>query len=280
MSIRYTKMDACGNSFMLIEWPNNIPLPSPEIIRKWSSPSSGIGFDQLMIIKDPSSSKVDAKYITFNSDGSEAEQCGNGARCVARYLTHKYNTKNIKLESLSGHVDASVINNNKITTSLGIPEFSPKSLPFFYNDKKNIHQLNINGSALDYSVLSMGNPHAVIINDNLDEQDLKNISDYMQKEKNLFPESVNVGFMKIKNKKELVLRVFERGAGETLACGTGAAAAAAIGIKIYNLDLEVRVIMPGGILEVHWPGLKGQLWLTGEVNFCYEGDLNYERSGL
>ena len=98
----------------------------------------------------------------------------------------------------------------------------------------------------------------------------------MQKDKNLFPESVNVGFMKIKNKKELVLRVFERGAGETLACGTGAAAAAAIGIKIYNLDVEVRVIMPGGILEVHWPGLKGQLWLTGEVNFCYEGDLNYE----
>ena len=121
----------------------------------------------------------------------------------------------------------------------------------------------------------MGNPHAVIIDDGLKEQDLNGISDYMQNDKNLFPESVNVGFMKIKNKKELALRVFERGVGETLACGTGAAAAAAIGIKLYNLNLRLRIIMSGGVLEVHWPSLEEQLWLTGEVNICYEGDIDY-----
>ena len=275
MSIKYTKMDACGNLFMLIEWPKNTPLPSLETIRKWSNSSSGIGFDQLMIIEEPSSNKFDARYTTFNADGSEAEQCGYGARCVARYLTHKYNIKNIKLESLSGQVDASLINNNRITTSLGIPEFRPKSLPYFYNDNNSIHKASINGCDLDYSVLSMGNPHAAIIDDGLDEHDLNGISDYMQKDKNRFPESVNVGFMKIKNKKELALRVFERGVGETLACGTGAAAAAAIGIKLYNLNLRLRIIMSGGVLEVHWPSLEEQLWLTGEANICYEGDIDY-----
>ena len=276
MNMRYTKMAAAGNSFAIIEWPESLELPDSNTVCNWSNAAIGIGFDQLMIIREASKISADAKYYIFNADGSKAEQCGNGARCVAKYLSKKKDKKNIKLESVSGDVEALVLKDSNVTISLGIPDFNPKSLPFFYNDKKDIYITNFKEISLKYSVLSVGNPHIVVLNDGLGDKNLEDISYFFQNEKNLFPEGVNVGFMKIINKELITLRVFERGVGETLACGTGAVAAVAVGIKYYDLNEKVKVTMLGGELAVSWPSLLDQLWLTGKTNYCNDGEINYE----
>jgi diaminopimelate epimerase len=269
MKLAFTKMNGLGNDFMVADWPVDRPPPGPELVRAWADRRRGVGFDQLLLIRGERPSDGDAAYQIFNSDGGEVQQCGNGARCLARFLAPRFGSE-LKLVSPAGAVAARVGAGEQVSVDLGVPDFRPAALPFIVPEQRERYRLEVLGRSVEFGAVSMGNPHAVIAVDAVDSAPVGTVGPALQRHPS-FPESVNVGFMQRDSERRIRLRVYERGAGETLACGTGAAAAVAVGRSWGQLADEVDVQLPGGVLQVSWPGPGARLWQTGPTTAVYEG---------
>jgi diaminopimelate epimerase len=269
--INFTKMHGLGNDFVVINNLDGDVCLSVEEIRQLADRNFGIGFDQLLMIESTTSKNADFRYVIFNADGSEASQCGNGARCFALYIQKKnLSYKNpLTVETSAGLLVLNIYGEDTVKVDIGIPNFEPSKIPLNFN--KVLPEYNIDGYMV--GSLSIGNPHAILIQD-----EFNNIEDIASKiqSSELFPEGVNVSLMKILNKSEIQLRVVERGVGETKACGSGACAAVIHGVRQGLLQSKVMVHLNGGDATVEFDGER--VYLTGPGKFVYEGSVNL-RSG-
>jgi len=273
MKIDFIKMHGAGNDFMVVDWPKAVPLPDAELIRGWADRRLGVGFDQLLVLLPPSTADVDRDYRIFNADGGEVEQCGNGARCLARHVGAAVNKDAVRLSSPAGVVAARLLGNGEVTIDLGVPRFEPS--PSLVNGiaQAERYRLTVAGRDVEFGAVSLGNPHAVIAVDSVVAAPVGILGPAFQHEP-AFPQGVNVGFMEVVSQSRVRLRVFERGVGETPACGTGAAAAAVVGRSWGLLAARVGVELPGGTLGVEWQGDGAPVWLSGMTTIVFEGRIS------
>ena len=273
MHIAFTKMHGLGNDFLIVEAAADGAAPGAAQWRRLADRHAGVGFDQALLLGPPRTAGAAAHYRVFNADGSEAGQCGNGARCVARYL-HLRGRGNadgsVLLDSASGPVAARVLADGRVTVDLGVPDFEPRALPFLVKAAAATYTLEAAGEHVEFGAVSLGNPHAVLRVTAIETAAVERIGRALQAHPD-FPQQVNVGFMEINDAAHIRLRVFERGAGETLACGTGACAAVAVGRNLGLLGPEVEVHVPGGRLGVHWEGPGQRIELTGPAELAFTG---------
>ncbi|HEX5788404.1 MAG TPA: diaminopimelate epimerase [Woeseiaceae bacterium] len=272
MQIRYVQMEGAGNRILVVdERRHRRAPPSPDAIRALGDTATGPGFDQLMWVLPAASAGAVASYRVFNRDGSEVEQCGNGVRCVARLLADAGDAPAaFWLESPAGPVEARITAPGRVAVDMGVPEFNPEKIPFVAEREANFYDLDVNGQTFKIGAVSMGNPHCVLDVDDVSGADVASLGPRLERH-HRFPARTNVGFMARRTRDEIDLRVFERGVGETLACGTGACAAVAVGRRRGELDANVRVNLPGGQLVVSWPRSVDRVWLTGNAEPLREG---------
>jgi diaminopimelate epimerase len=271
MRIRFVKMHGLGNDFMIARWPEGLAAPRPELVRQWADRRLGVGFDQLLIVSEPAPGQAERPYRIFNHDGGEVEQCGNGVRCLAAFLAPEAGSR-LALKSPGGSIEARVQRDGLVTVSLGEPNFDPASLPLRASERRDRYRLHLASGSVEFGAVSLGNPHAVIAVDSVELAPVGILGPELEKHSE-FPLGVNVGFAELVDRSHLKLRVFERGAGETPACGTGAAAAVAVGRLWGRLDENVEVALPGGTLTVRWQGPGAPLWQTGPTTRVYEGQI-------
>ncbi len=274
--ITFTKMHGLGNDFIVIDATQEPIDLSLSIIKQLSNRRRGIGFDQLLLIEPSRHEGVDYRYRIFNANGQEVEQCGNGARCVARYLfTEKHLTKKkIILDTLAGRLEALNEHDNLITVNMGKPNFVFEEIPFIRESAGSDNEITLpGGEKLTLNVVSMGNPHAVICVPDISQAPVSRIGKLLQIHP-AFPKQVNVGFMEIIRHDQIKLRVYERGVdGETEACGSGACAAVAVGKMHNQLSSTVEVILPGGCLSVTWTSPDQPIYLTGPAESVFKGEI-------
>lgn len=275
MNIQFTKMQGAGNDFMVIDAINQPVSLSAAQIKQLANRQFGVGFDQLLLVEP--SKTADFKYRIFNADGSEVAQCGNGARCFVRFVIDQNLTKKneILVETASGIISPKLENNGEVTVNMGPPRFAPQEIPFMTETRSLQYALNVGGEAYQISALSMGNPHAVLLVDNVETAPVQTLGAKIEVHPN-FPERVNVGFMQIVDAHTIKLRVFERGSGETLACGTGACAAAVAGIQLGKLQSPVTVKARGGILTITWAGEGQSVLMTGPAEPVFTGTITVD----
>ena len=275
MLLHYLKMQGAGNQIVVVDQrADDHPPPSADQIRRLGHGGTGPGFDQLMWVGPASEDGAVASYRVFNRDGSEVGQCGNGVRCVAWMLARDDGLKSrFTLESPTRLIEADVRDDGQVSVSMGPPEFQPARIPFVADELQERYALDVVGRKLDVSVLSMGNPHCVLLVDSIASADVDRLGPAIE-EHPRFPEATNVGFMAVTDRSNIELRVYERGVGETLACGTGACAAAVAGQRLGLLDEEVAVRLPGGQLVVSWRGDTEPVWLTGNAELISEGTID------
>jgi diaminopimelate epimerase len=278
MKVHFTKMHGIGNDFIVLDHTKSPFQLSKEVIQSLSHRQLGVGFDQLLVVEKTTLEDVDFKYRIFNKDGGEVEQCGNGARCFYRFVKDKHLTDkvSIRVETKSGVIELTEDNERMIEVNMGEPIFNPKLIPFLSESEKNEYPISIDlphqEETLNMAILSMGNPHAVITVKDTHTAPVTTLGLYLESHK-LFPKRVNVGFMEIITPHHIRLRVFERGVGETLACGTGACAAVVSGIKSQSLSSPVKVDMQGGSLSIDWKGSGHPVMMKGPAVTLYEGDI-------
>lgn len=271
--IEFVKMHGLGNDFMVInalESPVNLTSLQ---IRKLANRRLGVGFDQLLVIEPATSPRADFNCRIFNADGTSAEQCGNGVRCVGRLIFDEKRcdpSKAIQLQTEGGLVSLESLDNGDIRVNMGAPVFEPAAIPVKLDKNKPSYQREIAGREICFSVVNMGNPHAVIQVTTLCEQEVATVGQALGAD-SLFPEGVNVGFSQIVGPQNLLLQVYERGVGETLACGSGACAAVVAGRRLGYLQEQVRVEQPGGSLIIEWQGPGQPVWMTGPATAVYRG---------
>jgi diaminopimelate epimerase len=268
-TLRFTKMHGLGNDFVVLDGIGQKVDLTPAQYRRLADRRLGVGCDQVLVVERASIPDVDFRYRIFNADGGEVEQCGNGARCLASYLAPRLGP-DLKLVSPAGTTVARVESAQRVSVDLGVPDFRPAALPFSVAEEQHRYRLDVAGRTVEFGAVSMGNPHAVIAVDSVANAPVEALGPALQQHAS-FPRSVNVGFMERLDERRIRLRVFERGVGETLACGTGAAAAVAVGRRWGLLGEQVAVELPGGTLEVKWPGPGAPLWQTGPTTAVYEG---------
>jgi len=275
MLLPFTKMQGTGNDFIILNQLDVDYGLSKEVIEKLANRQYGIGFDQLLIIENSSNPKAEFKYRIFNADGNEVEQCGNGARCFFQYIINKKlsNNSSIVVETKSGLITLKYNSNKLVEVNMGKPIFNYEDIPFISNNEKL--KIQIDDTLVDINVTSMGNPHAVIKIDDFNKCDIKEISESLQNSPQ-FPKSVNVGFLKTIDKNTIRLKVYERGSGLTLACGTGACAAAVIAISQKWVANPVCVEMDGGQLIIDWHDQKDVI-LMGPAQIVFEGEINLDK---
>ena len=278
MKIPFTKMHGLGNDFIVLDLTERKVKLSPEQICGLADRNFGIGFDQLLQIETARSAEVDFNYRIFNTDGSEVEHCGNGARCFATYVREKnLSDRNpIRVKTMNRTLSLKINKNGNVSVDMGIPEFNPRNIPFRAEIEEILYrrEVEIEGETreLEFIPLSIGNPHAVIFVEDLANTAVKDIGEALGAHSD-FPNGVNVGFAEIRSRNEVGLRVFERGAGETLACGTGACAAVIAGRLLHKLDAKVKVTLAGGELDIEWE--KGMsVLMTGPTKIVYEGTID------
>ncbi|MBF6057959.1 MULTISPECIES: diaminopimelate epimerase [Thiomicrorhabdus] len=273
MTLKFTKMHGLGNDFMVVD-ATAIPFDfGPQQIRRWADRNFGIGFDQLLVVEPPSQAGVEFRYRIFNADGSEVQQCGNGARCFARFVYDKGLTQNkeIVVETASGVIVLYIEDNGWVRVNMGEPNFDPQVLPFEQALQEK-YPLQTPVGEVEIGAVSMGNPHAVLLVDEVETAQVEVIGPFLESHP-LFPERVNVGFAECVDRQHVRLRVYERGSAETLACGTGACAAMAV-LHQWNLvDDQVLISLPGGDLQIVWNGPGGPLWMTGPAETVFEGEI-------
>lgn len=273
MEIAFTKMHALGNDFVVIDGTKNFfHLNSSEIARL-SHRQTGIGFDQLLLVEKSNSPHVDFQYRIFNANGEEVGQCGNGARCLARFVQHHglTNKTEIVVKTTTSELTLKLLDDNLVSVNLGIPQFSPRDIPIDEEKEAPLYFIPLeNGTKHPVHALSIGNPHAVTIVQNLEKTPVRTLGQEISWHPK-FPQQVNAEFMEILTPHAIRLRVFERGVGETLACGSGAVAASIAGILHHGLQSPVSVQFQEGEVSVFWEGLGHPAWLTGEAQFVYEG---------
>ena len=275
MQVQFSKMHGLGNDFMVIDNVTQNVFFSKEKIQQLANRNFGIGFDQLLMVEPPYDPEQDFHYRIFNADGSEVEQCGNGARCFARFVKQKglINRNKIVVSTKAGKMVLYLEKDGQVTVNMGKPDFVPANIPLKANKQENTYILRLDDKTLFCGAVSMGNPHCVIEVENVDTADVLDIGPLVESHER-FPERVNVGFMQIINESHIRLRVFERGSGETLACGSGACTAVAIGQIQGKLSKDVRVDLPGGTLRIRWPGPDSVLKMTGPAEHVYDGQIN------
>ena len=275
MLLKFTKMQGLGNDFMVINAVTQKFFFSKELIRKLADRHFGIGFDQLLIVEPPYDPEVDFHYRIFNADGSEVQMCGNGARCFARFvLDHGLiSKKEINVTTVSGKLKLTANDDGTVTVNMGSPVFTPSALPFKAYEEKKSYSIKLkDGSSVEGGAVSMGNPHFVTFWDNVDTAPVEKLGPELEAHSD-FPERVNVGFAEVTGTHSLKLRVYERGCGETLACGSGACAAVSVAIRQERVQSPVTVILKGGTLKLSWDGNKGPMMMTGDAVRVYEGSI-------
>jgi diaminopimelate epimerase len=265
-------MHGLGNDFVVIDGVNQTIELTPNNIQQMSARHTGIGFDQLLLIEKPRQATVDFTYRIFNADGSEVGQCGNGARCVTKFVYDKQLTqkKQIRIETFTGILESQLQDNGLVSVNMGIPTFLPEKIPFVADKISLTYPIRIEQHDLEVLPLSIGNPHCVLQVQNIQQAPVKEIGAILTKHQR-FPEEVNVGFMQVINAEHIKLRVYERGVGETNACGSGACAAMIAGRRLALLSETVTVQLPGGELNVSWQGEGEFVYLTGPAVTVFEG---------
>ena len=272
MRIEFTKMHGSGNDFIVLDAPDGAGVPTAEQLRHLAQRHTGIGFDQALVLEKARKPGTAAFYRIFNADGDEVEQCGNGARCIAALLAGRDASapKEMTLDSAAGLVHARIKGPHLVAVDMGIPSFDPASLPFEAKTAATLYRLDIADEAVEMGAVSIGNPHAVITVASVDAAPVARLGPRIENHRR-FPQRVNVGFMEIIDRAHIRLRVHERGAGETLACGTGACAAVAVGRQHGSLNADVQVSVRGGELRVNWAGPGEHIWLTGPAEVSFVG---------
>jgi diaminopimelate epimerase len=276
MRIEFLKMQGLGNDFLVFDAPAaaDSHLDSRRL-RALADRHTGVGFDQALMLERPRDSASRVFYRVFNSDGTEVEQCGNGARCIAALLYARAPQlgRDLVMESVGGTVRAHVADDGLVSVDMGVPNFEPRSLPMIATAEASTYALQVDGAEVEIGAVSMGNPHAVVQVSDVKTAPVDRFGPSIEHHPR-FPHRTNVGFMEIVGRGHIRLRVFERGAGETLACGTGACAAVAVGRLRGLLDAEVRVDLPGGSAMVSWAAAGEHLWLTGPATTVFTGSID------
>ncbi|MGI9919666.1 diaminopimelate epimerase [Vibrio owensii] len=275
MHFHFSKMHGLGNDFMVVDCITQNVFFSQDLIRRLADRHTGVGFDQLLVVEAPYDPESDFHYRIFNADGSEVEQCGNGARCFARFvrlkgLTNKYS---ISVSTKKGKMILDVEDDGEVTVNMGVPEFEPSKIPFKAKQKEKTYIMRAGDKTLFCGAVSMGNPHVVTVVDDVDTAEVETLGPQLESHER-FPERVNAGFMQVVNRNHIRLRVYERGAGETQACGSGACGAVAVGILQGLLDENVKVSLPGGDLRISWQGPGKPLFMTGPATHVFDGQLS------
>lgn len=273
MQLEFTKMHGLGNDFIVIETSAGITLPSSATWRQLADRHTGIGFDQALVLEPARQPNTSVFYRIFNADGGEVEQCGNGARCIAAYLHRKgrVTAGSVAMDSPAGLVTARVFEAGVVAVDMGLPNFEPGALPFAAPMSAATYELALeDGEHVVIGAVSMGNPHAVLQVANVAVAPVERLGAAIEQHER-FAQRVNVGFMEVVSRELIRLRVFERGAGETLACGTGACAAVAVARRRNQVDSLVQVDLPGGRLEVSWPSPTEHIWLKGPTAVSFTG---------
>jgi len=273
--ITFTKMHGLGNDFVVIDAINQPISLSPEQIRLMADRNFGIGFDQLLLVEKPVSDNADFKYRIFNADASEVAQCGNGIRCFGRFVHDKKlsDKKEIRVDTNAGQLLLTFDEDEQITVNMGIPLHTPAEIPIKADREALFYTLSVNHAEKTLGAVSMGNPHAVLQVDNISSAPVAELGKSLENHP-FFPERANIGFMQIMNRQSIKLRVYERGAAETLACGSGACAAVVIGIEQGLLNKEdVIVELPGGQLLINWSGRGHPVFMKGPAVSVFEGQI-------
>ena len=275
MKITFTKMHGLGNDFVVIDAVRQSVSLNSAQIRRLADRRFGIGCDQLLLVEPAQQPGVDFRYRIFNADGSEVQQCGNGARCFARFVREQglSDKDQIVVETASGVITLYHEPGEQVRVNMGVPNFAPASLPFLVEAEQAVYELEAGGERLRVGAVSMGNPHVVVPVAELDKAPVATLGPALESHP-LFPERVNVGFMQVVDAAHIRLRVYERGAAETLACGTGACAAMAVGRRWGELQSRVEVSLPGGRLHIEWLGEGEPLWMSGPAETVFEGTID------
>jgi diaminopimelate epimerase len=274
MRIRFTKMHGLGNDFVVLDAINQAFVPTTAQARWLADRHFGVGCDQILIVEKPDTPGVDFRYRIFNADGGEVEQCGNGARCFVRFVHEQGLTtaREIRVETRSGIIAPRLENDGQVTVDMGAPIFAPAEIPFTSDTDAAVQPLDVDGRTVGISAVSMGNPHAVQVVADVDSAPVAEQGPRIESHPR-FPRRVNAGFMQVVDRHAIRLRVYERGAGETLACGTGACAAVVAGIRRGLLDSPVRVATRGGELSIAWAGPGQAVMMTGPATTVFSAEI-------
>lgn len=269
MLLHFTKMHGLGNDFIVFDAPDQA-APSAATIRRLADRRTGVGFDQALVLAPPPTPDLDVFYRIFNADGSEVGQCGNGARCIASLVGRRLGKHSVRMASPGGVIAGVLREDGLVSLDMGTPNFDPRALPFEAASEADLYTLRVADREVQIGAVSMGNPHAVLQVTSVREAPVATLGPAIESHPR-FPQRTNVGFMEVVGPEHIRLRVFERGVGETQACGTGACAAVAVGRRLGLLREEVHVDAPGGRMSVRWAGPKESLWLTGPAVSVFEG---------
>jgi diaminopimelate epimerase len=271
MRIEFTKMHGLGNDFAVFDNPGAAALDG-RLIRRLADRHTGIGFDQALLLEAPTRTDAVVFYRIFNADGVEVEQCGNGARCIAALLAARGLARSgtVTMDSPAGLIQARILEKGRVSVDMGPVRFDPHSLPFDAQAEAQRYPIELPGGGVEIGAVSIGNPHAVLAVESVETAAVERLGPAIEGHPR-FPKRVNAGFMQIVDRGHIRLRVYERGAGETLACGTGACAAVAVGRRWGELDREVHVSVRGGELRVNWNGPGEHIWLTGAAELSFAG---------
>jgi len=273
MGLRFTKMHGLGNDFVVFDALRQRITPTPELCRRLADRRFGVGCDQILLVEQPRSPAMDFYYRIFNADGSEVEQCGNGARCFARFVTDQGLTakRTLSIGTAAGNIKLYLEEDDMVRVDMGTPGFEPEQIPLIADAAAARYPLKVEDRTLNIGAVSMGNPHAVLLVEDLAAAPVPALGPRIESHPR-FPRRVNAGFMQILDAGNIRLRVYERGVGETLACGTGACAAVAVGRRWGLLAERVRVNLPGGELVIEWPDESGSIRMTGPAVSVFEGE--------
>jgi diaminopimelate epimerase len=274
MKLRFTKMHGLGNDFVVFDAIAQRVDLDPARLRFIADRHFGIGCDQILLVERPRLAGTDFHYRIYNADGGEVEQCGNGARCFARFVRDTGLTDKdvIDVGTATGRIRLYVESGGHVRVNMGRPEFRPAAIPFVADTQAGLYPVELEGTQLEIGAVSMGNPHAVLLVDDVSSAPVMTVGPQLEQHPR-FPRRVNVGFMAVRARDAIDLRVFERGSGETLACGTGACAAVAVGRRLGLLDERVRVRLPGGELVISWHGDDEPVWMSGPATRVFDGSI-------
>ncbi len=273
MRLKFTKMQGLGNDFVVLDGiTQRVDLSAPQL-KRLADRHFGVGCDQILVVEKPSRDGVDFRYRIFNADGGEVEQCGNGARCFVQFVRNRGLTAKriIRVETKGGIIEPRMEDDGQVTVDMGIPRFASGEIPFTGGSSAIVQPLELDGASVSVSVVSMGNPHAVQVVDNVDDAPVLTEGPRIERHPR-FPSGVNAGYMQVVDRANIRLRVWERGAGETLACGTGACAAVVSGIRRGLLDSAVCVATRGGALMIAWGGEGSPVFMSGPAETVFEGE--------
>jgi diaminopimelate epimerase len=274
MALKFSKMHGLGNDFVVIDAINQHFELDAAKIKRLADRKLGIGFDQMLVVEKAQSDQADFKYRIFNADGGEVSQCGNGARCFARFVRERNlsDANLISVETNAGLLHLEMIDASQVSVNMNTPTFDPNQIPLSTSQRSKQYKLKVNNQTIQFSALAIGNPHMVILVDDVNQCDLETLGPILESH-SFFPERVNVGFMQIEDRNNFRLRVYERGVGETKACGSGACAAMAAGVQLGVLDYKTTAQLTGGKLQLEWQGEGNPVMMTGETAMVFQGEI-------